>query len=105
MKDSDLKDTGRIIAWMRRSKLVPESHENELRVLGATERAMSVAKLGGEPVADRVAYFVSLVRDGRWSFLTDADLQRGKLRHVAWSRANRDGADPLGLAQIFQQPD
>lgn len=29
--------------------------------------------LRGEPVESRVAYFVSIVRDGNWKVMTDAD--------------------------------
>jgi hypothetical protein len=105
LKDSDLKDTQKLVDWLNHTKLVEPCHENELKVIAAAERALSVDALGGEPVESRVAYFVSIVRDGLWRVITDADRDRGKLRHITWSRANRSTGDPLGLAAMFQSPD
>lgn len=87
LKEKDLKDAARIIAWMRHTKLVDDTHANELNVLAATERAMSVEHLGGANVQDRVAYFVSIVRDRNWKVITDTDRGRAKLRHATWSRS------------------
>lgn len=104
LKDEDLRNTQRLMVWFAHTKLQEQSHENEIRVVAAAERALSVEKVQGEPVADKVAYFVSLVRDANWKCVTDTDRDRGKLRHTQWSRSIR-APDPLGLASIFKSTD
>lgn len=104
LKFEDLRNTGRIIQWITHTKLVPNTHGNQIRVLAASERAISAAKLGGEPVENRMAYFVSIVRDGNWKVITDADRDRGKMRHLEWTRKQHVSADPLGLSGMFSLP-
>lgn len=104
LKKEDLRDTQRLMDWFAYTKLQEQSYENEIRVVAASERAMSVGKVQGEPVADKVAYFVSLVRDANWKCITDDDRNRGKLRHTQWSRSIR-APDDIGLGSIFKSPE
>ena len=86
LKTEDLKDAGRLVTWMRHTKILPDSHENEIKVIAASERALSDVKIRGNPPTDRVAYFVSIVRQGNWKVITDDDRDRAKRRHSTWSR-------------------
>lgn len=104
LKEKDLGDTDRLIRWIEFTKLVESDHANQRTVLAAAERALSVGKIGGEPVEDRVAYFVSIVRDKNWKVITDNDRDRATIRHIQWDRANRPTGDPLGIAEIFKSP-
>lgn len=102
LKEQDLRDTARIIAWMTHTRLVEDTHANQLRVLSAAERAINVEKLGGEVPENRVAYFVSIVRDGNWKVITDNDFDRAKLRHVAWLKAQTAGDLPSDLTSFLK---
>ena len=101
LKDQDLRNTERILAWTRHTRLVEETHANQLKVLAASERAISVEKLGGKPPDNRVAYFVSIVRDGNWMVITDEDMDRAKLRHVTWQRQQVQAESPVDLENLF----
>lgn len=103
LKFEDLKNSTRLIAWLEHTKLVPCTRDNEILVLAAAERALSVEKLGGEAPQDRVAYFVSIVRDRNWKVMTDKDRDRGKLRHTQWSRENFPPPDYV--KGIIKSPD
>jgi uncharacterized protein YdaU (DUF1376 family) len=101
LKEHDLRNTDRIIAWMRQTRFVEDTHANQLKVVAASERAFTVNKLGGEPPENRVAYFVSIVRDGNWKVITDADTDRAKLRHLTWQRQQVQAELPVDLENLF----
>lgn len=103
LKLEDLRNPDRLLRWLTHTRLLPGSHQDQELTLAAAERALSVAQLGGEPVADRVAYFVSIVRDRTWQVITDQDRDRGKLRHLEWCRRGQDQSAAAML--VLSSPD